>query len=135
MNPSGKKNRLKLERLGNANKLLEAIASCGRRFFENYHESDRHVARFGENDTGHLYFFESWHRQWHYVSRNGEWYWFHNGGTLRSFVQSLIEYIKTGETMSFSESYWTHWAYGDDIKTVIDCGVNLGVIETPRQIK
>lgn len=129
-----KKNRRKLERIQNANKFLESIASCGRRFFEHYHEVYRHVAKFRENDTGHLYFFESWHLQWHYVSRSGEWYWFHNGGTLRSLIESLIVYIKIGKALSFSEFYWNHWAYGDDMKTVIDCGVALGVIESPRQI-
>lgn len=135
MNSSNKKRRLKLERIHNANKFLESIASCGRRFFEHDHGIGfLEVAKFEENDTGHLYFFESWHRQWHYVSRGGEWCWFHNGGTLRSLIESLIEYIKTGEALSYGESYWKHWAYGDDMKTVIDCGVALGVIESPRQI-
>lgn len=135
MKSSNRKRRFKLDRIYNANKFLESIASCGRRFFEHFHgDGCREVAKFGKGASGHLYFFDSWHRQWHYVSLIGELHWFHDGGTLRSLIDALVDYVKTGKALSFSESYWKHWAYGNDMKTVIDCGVSLGVIESPRQI-
>ena len=134
MRAKHKERHIKRERILDVNQFLESIASCGQRFFRYDHEIGSDVARFGQKRNGHLYFFEPSKLQWYYVSRSTEWRWFRNGGTLRWMIQSLIGYIKTGESFTCSEAYWGHWGYGEDTKAVIDCGVGLGVIESPRQI-
>jgi hypothetical protein len=135
MEAKNKERYLKRERILNVNEFLELIASCGKRFFEYNHELGSNVARLGQKDNGHLYFFEPSKLQWYYVSRSTQWRWFRNGETLRWMIQSLIGYIKNGESFACSEAYWSHWGYGKDTKTVIDCGVAFGVIKSPRQIK
>lgn len=116
-------------RLDAANEFIKSIASHGRRFFEFMHEDGRQVAYFRRSQSGHIFFWNEWKRQWIYVSRYGAWKGFHHGGTLHSLVGQLVDYIRTGKQLRSGWFNGKHWGYGDEMVFVVDAGKRLGVIQ------
>ncbi len=88
----------RLERIEHANQLIKAISSYGRRFFYNgVHER---IAFFRLDDRGAIRFVDDYTARPIYVAYPGRWHGFSHGGTLKSIVQAIAQYIRTGEPMS-----------------------------------
>jgi len=117
-------------RIDAANEFIESIASHGRRFFEYVHHDGRQVAHFRRGEWGHIFFWNQSKRQWIYVSRYGAWKGFHHGGTLRSLVGQLVEYIRTGKQLRGAWFDGKHWGYGAEMAIVVQIGQRLGVIQS-----
>ncbi len=86
----------KAERLAEANRVLKIISKHGRRFF--YHK-DR-TSQFEVDARGMIWFRDSYSDKPIYTHYNGRWRYFSEGGTLRSLVIALRDYIRTGEPIS-----------------------------------
>ena len=116
------------DRVARCNVLLGVIGSTGRKFF-------RHgdvISHLERDSHGRIYFVDSYNKQRIYVScPNGEWPGFHNGGTLRQLVSSMVEFIKTGESPNWGLSFGRHWGYGDDMADVVQQAIELGFIREP----
>jgi hypothetical protein len=116
-----RKKREKLERLEKANKLIQVISSCGRKFFR--HKTS--ISYFELNKFNHLYFIDKWRgyklpcwrsrNNWRYQSH--AWCNFSEGGTLKDLIKDLSTYIIIGEDLpnhfhplpqwySQEENYW-----------------------------
>lgn len=116
------------DRVARCNVLLGVIGSTGRKFFR-HGEVISHLER---DSHGRIYFVDSYNKQRIYVScPNGEWPGFHNGGTLRALVSSMVEFIKTGESPNWGLSFGRHWGYGDDMADVVLHAIELGFIREP----
>ena len=125
--PTGKQ-----ERLARANKLIRTIASTGHRFFR--HKED--VSFFELGKRGHVFFVDSYTKKRIYVHlSNGRWRGFSNGGTLRSLVCALRDWITKGTNVPSSTfgpwpSWYCNgdlWGYGDDMGKVRECARRLGI--------
>jgi hypothetical protein len=89
----------KQDRLQYANKLIEIIGSHGRRFFWNK-ENDRY-ARL-ELRRGMVYFIDDYTDKavfTHKTAISSRWEGFSHGGTLRSLVEDMRDYITHGTTI------------------------------------
>ena len=119
------------QRVYRANRFMELIASCGRRFFEYKHPDGREVSYFTTSERGHIYLWTEWKRELMYVSRYGPYKGFHHGGTLHSLVGGIVEFIKTGSEY-FSEGFFDakHWAYpAEDMQRIVRHGQLIGLIK------
>jgi hypothetical protein len=112
-------------RLEKANQLLKVIASCGRRFFAH----QGRVSRFELDTGGRVWFVDAYNEARIYTHRtNGRWRGFSEGGTLRSLVIALRDYIQTGEPIpSGYLGPWPDWycagdpwGYGESMKLVAE---------------
>lgn len=124
----------KAERMKKANELLETIAAHGRKFF-NYPE--RHgVSRFDVDGRGRVWFVDGWTGKRIYLHYK---YWgkgFSEGGTLKSLVGALMQFIRDGELVSRSHfGPWPEWVcngdlwgYGDDMQAVRERAEHLGAV-------
>ncbi len=109
-------------RLDIANGLLETIATFGRRFFSH----DGRVARLELDHRGRVWFHDHYTGLRIYTHYAGRWRGFTSGGTMRSLIENLRDYIKRGERlhpMVFGP--WPDWfcggdlwGYGDDMEKV-----------------
>lgn len=105
----------KQERLQHANDLIQVIAAYGRRFF--FHGGvnvyDPHTkttvfvpaSRYArlELRTGHVWFIDDYSEKAVYVQKTGfgnSWKGFSHGGTLRSLVEDMRDYITSGTKIS-----------------------------------
>lgn len=119
----------KQDRAKKANELIETIASCGRRFFDQSW-CGRGICRFEIDQRGRLWFWDDLSETRIYL---GYKYWqkgFSHGGTLRDFVNALAWYIRTGEPIPDCHlSPWpkNYWGYGDDMEQVRTKAVELGI--------
>lgn len=86
------------ERVGEANALIKVISDYGRRFF--YNKERGSVSRFVTNARGQVFFVDHYTGKPIYVAKEGAWDGFTNGGTLKSLVQALANYIRTGHRLS-----------------------------------
>lgn len=84
----------KQDRLVHANRLIVAIASHGRRFF--YNEARDCYARIELDNRGRVWFVDAHSGKRVYTHHDGRWRGFTNGGTLRSLVERMRDYIATG---------------------------------------
>ncbi|MEW6212535.1 MAG: hypothetical protein AB1631_29690 [Acidobacteriota bacterium] len=124
----------KAERLANANKLIEVIATCGRRFFHH----DERVAKLEMDSRGRIWFIDSYSQKRIYTHyENGRWRGFTHGGSLRSLVITLRRYIVEGRTIAHHYTFgpWPKslaggnlWGYGDDMQKVRDAARELGIL-------
>lgn len=89
---------LKVERLAHVNDLIKTISDHGRRFF--YNERNNRVARMLMGPRGHLYFQDDYTGKAIYVAYQGHWRGFSHGGTLKSLVERLAAYVRTGDCLS-----------------------------------
>jgi len=124
---------VRLERLKLSNRSLEIIASHGRRFFST--QSDRptyggpeRISRFEIGRAGRLWFIDKYTEKPIYVAyRRGDWRGFSDGGTLRSLVCAMADWIG-GKRSDFPLEHlgpWPTWVcqgdlwgYGDDMHKV-----------------
>lgn len=87
----------KAERLVHVNALIKTISDHGRRFF--YNEKDDRVARMLIGAKGHLYFVDDYSCTLIYVAYQGRWKGFSHGGTLKSLVERLADYVRKGDRL------------------------------------
>jgi len=122
----------KEERLQRANDMLEAIASCGRRFF--HHEG--RVSRLERDPRGKIWFIDCWSEKriyTHYVFR---WRGFSQGGTMKDLVKALRDFVVHGKQLhprAFGP--WPDWycggdlwGYGGDMEKVRSAALRLGIV-------
>lgn len=124
-----KERALKIERGDKANALLTCIAMGGRHFF---HHEDR-IARFEVDERGRIWFRDAYTQRRVYVALNTRWRGFTNGGTLRTLVERLYEFIRTGKPQPLNLGPWPEtlgdlWGYGPYMVEVRDCAVALGLV-------
>lgn len=104
-------------RVKQANKVIELIASKGRRFF--YSEAHKRLSRFGLDKYGQIFYVDHYTGMKIYPFAEGYWPGFTSGQTLKAFIARLAQYVKTGEPM---EAHWfpieydaSQWAYGEEV--------------------
>lgn len=110
------------DRLKNANALLRAIANCGRGFFKH----KKRYARFVFNNQYRVFFEDDYTQKQIYTHRKGYWKGFSHGGTLKSLIEHLRDYIKDGKKLNprIFGPWPEHlcggdlWGYGEDMKQV-----------------
>ncbi|WP_446903034.1 hypothetical protein [Burkholderia sp. YIM B11467] len=84
----------KIERVEHANQLIQVIGAHGRRFFYNT-QHDRY-ARIEVDARGKIWFVDDYTQKRVYTHNKGRWRVFSHGGTLRSLVGRMRDYITTG---------------------------------------
>jgi hypothetical protein len=99
MNKTGK--QLRIEK---ANEVIRIIASHGRKFFS--HNSE--IGHFVANERGQLFFVDSYTKKPVYVQYRGDWIGFTEGGTLRTLVEMLRDYI-TGKREDIAMGCFGPW--------------------------
>jgi len=112
----------KQERVLQANKAIEIIASHGRKFFslaaEGRTVAENRISRFELHDNGRLWFIDKWSQKPIYVMwRRGQWRHFSEGGTLRDLVCALADWI-VGRKETLPMGYfgpWPEWVCGGDL--------------------
>lgn len=88
-------------RLQLVNDLIKIIGSHGRRFFY-YAEADRYSRM--ELRKGRIWWIDAYREDEVYLMRTGlgsRWRGFTNGGTLRSLVEDMRDYIRSGRPIPF----------------------------------
>jgi hypothetical protein len=104
----------KIERIRHANEVLDVISSHGRRFF--YSKTYDRVARFSLTDTGRIQFTDDYIGEPFEPKDGVRWKHFSHGGTMRALIESLTNYIRTGEPIA--NGYfgpWKEWIAGGDL--------------------
>lgn len=117
----------KLERVAHANDLIKAIGSHGRRFFWN--ECDQRFARLELDERGKVWFIDDYRGArvfTHQTNFTNHWKGFSHGGTLRSLVESMRDYIVHGTPIprwriATEQLYGDHdvWGYGAEASTAV----------------
>jgi hypothetical protein len=106
--------KTKYHRVDDANTVIRAIASHGRRFF--YSPDYDRYGRFMIDLTGSIRFIDDHTGSRVRIVKGGKWRGFHNGGTCRAIVEALAEYIRTGKTMSRGFfGPWPDWINDGDM--------------------
>jgi hypothetical protein len=121
----------KASRLENANEFIAVIASCGRKFFYD----QGFVSTFELSRTGRVFFIDYYSRKRIYTHTYYKaWDGFTSGGTLKSLVEALRDYITKGATMrasyfepDYGNGSGNPWGYWQDILTVRDAALRLGI--------
>jgi hypothetical protein len=104
-----------------ANKAVEIIASHGRKFFsleaEGRTVERNRISRFELSDNGRLWFVDKYSQKPIYVAyRRGHWRGFSEGGTLRSLVCSLADWINGKTEFPLDRlGPWPDWLCGGDL--------------------
>ena len=110
------------------------IASYGRRFFTH----QGRVSRFELDAGGRVWFVDAFAGARIYTHHtNGRWRGFSEGGTLRSLVIALRDYIQTGKPVPSGHlgpwpdwySAGDPWGYGDAMPLVTKAAVELNLIQ------
>lgn len=101
------------ERLGHANELIKAISQHGRRFFWN--EVAQRVARLELDERGKVWWVDDYRGTRVCTEKIGgyehRWMGFSHGGTLKSLVQMMRDYIKTGNRIPLGYIAMDCWGY------------------------
>ncbi|MCO5338565.1 hypothetical protein [Delftia tsuruhatensis] len=88
----------KAQRLGHANALIEVISRHGRRFFHNSESGA--IARLELDARGRLWWIDDYRASRVYTGKvmgyPHSWRGFSHGGTLRSLVEALRDYVLSG---------------------------------------
>lgn len=132
---------MKMNRVERTNELLRLISVSGRRFF--YHANSGRVSQFEIAENGRLYFRDKYSDRLLPCSHTKGKAWqryFSEGGTLKSLVEALANYIKTGKTIApLVFGPWSPttcngdlWGYGADMETVRQHALKLGIITPSR---
>lgn len=130
----------KTDRINNANKLIETIASCGRHFFSMTGKQEERPSHFEINGyNGRMYFYDKYTYEALPLSHTKSKRWqksFSEGGTLLYLVECLADYIRTGKPISASHFTWPEdfckgdlWGYGSDMVKVREAAKMLRIIE------
>ncbi|WP_315127020.1 hypothetical protein [Comamonas antarctica] len=112
----------KVERLEHANALIQAISRHGRRFF--YNRETGTVARLDLDSRGRVWWIDDYRGARVYVAHSGRWRGFSHGGTLRSLIQALHQYIQRSELLhpehiAPTMSYGDMWGYGTEAAAAV----------------
>jgi hypothetical protein len=108
----------KQERLHIANKIIELVSGVGRKFF--FHHG--RISRFELDARGRVWLIDGYTQKRIYVMyRSGSWRGFSEGGTLRSLICNLADFIAKGERIRNHFGPWPEtlcdgdlWGYGKD---------------------
>ena len=111
----------KAVRVAEVNQLIKTISDYGRRFF--YDKRADRVAHMAIAKTGHLYFVDDYSGKMIYIAYQGRWDGFSHGDTLKTLVERLADYVRTGRRLSmdwigperFDQS--NIWGYAEDEMT------------------
>lgn len=129
---------VKLERLAHANTLVKVISNSGRRFFWN--EKDQRLAKLELDDRGRVWWIDDYRGArvfTHQTSISSRWMGFSHGGTLRSLVEAMRDYIVHGKQIdgwriATPQLYGNGniWGYSDaDAKAVRTQAFELPIIK------
>ncbi|MDK9789774.1 hypothetical protein [Vibrio sp. D431a] len=99
----------KKERVEHANALLINFSSVGAKFF--LHNGG--ASQFEVDTHGKIWFLDKCSDRRVYVYREGRWKGFTEGGTLRTLIEALRDYIRTGEKISPRFVVPAFYSYGD----------------------
>lgn len=132
----------KAERLAAANQLLAVISKHGRRFFYNK-EFDR-VAHLKLSPRGRVLFVDDYtgvEIYTHKTTFTNKWRHFSHGGTLRSLIESLRDYIIHGTPLHRGyiapSRSWTDgdiWGYGPEAAAAVRAeAFELPIFPAPTQ--
>ena len=111
----------KQQRVEHCNQLIGIIASHGRQFFRC--KSTGNVASMEVDARGRVWFHDYYTRKriyTHETSFGNEWRGFTSGGTLRSLVEELRDYIRTGKPLARNRIGFTRndgsniWGYSQE---------------------
>lgn len=116
---------IKEQRAAHANELIDVIARHGRRFFHNQrHQRNARI----ELRNGRVYFIDDYSGKAIYTHRTtfeNRWRGFSHGGTLRSLIEQLRDYIMNGTLLSrwviapaYANSDGDIWGYGPAAEAV-----------------
>lgn len=100
----------KSQRLQIANEIIRMIGSCGRTFF-NYQDT----ISFFELIEGRLWFCDSYSKKQIYVAYRGKWRGFTNGGTMRSLIENLRDFITHRAPIKAYFGPWPDWICEGDL--------------------
>lgn len=125
-------NSTKQERIETVNKIIEAIASTGRRFF--YNKGNDFTAKIILK-KGRLFLIDDYTQQEIYLHMPDyrRWRNFSHGGTMQGLVRDFKDFIMTGEYSNHNNGYGglycPHWGYSkEEMKTIQDKAVELGYL-------
>lgn len=124
----------KRERLADVNKLIAVIASTGRKFFRR----GERVATLELSASGRVFYIDAYAGRRIYTHYRYEWRGFSEGGTLRSLVIALRDYVTKGTPVNPSTfGPWPSWncggdlwGYGADMCQVREAARELGIMGT-----
>ena len=129
--------QVRLQRCDAANEFIQAIASCGRRFFQD--RGAGHAGFLSMNPRGTIvWFHDDYTGQQINIAKEGDWAGFSHGGTLKGLLQSIGRHVLTGSLLRhgyfqpvMDNGFKNPWGYEEDILLVRDAGVRLGLICAP----
>lgn len=118
----------KVERLAHANTLIQAVSAHGRRFF--FHAPSGRVASLEMDGVGRVWFVDDYTGKRVYTHKThipSRWLGFSHGGTLRSLVEALRDYIVAGQqldawriaTPRLNENDGDIWGYGPEASAAL----------------
>ena len=106
----------RIERIKHVNDLIKVIGSHGRRFFYNT-MADR-FARMEMDAKGKLWWVDDYQGTRVCIEKMGgyetRWQGFSHGGTLKSLVQDMRDYVKRDEALSLWKIAPECWGYGEE---------------------
>lgn len=114
----------KQQRVEHANQLIQVIAAHGRKFF--YSKTAGRVARIEIDARGRVWFVDDYSERRIYTHTPHRWRGFTHGGTLRSLVEDMRDYIIRGERIrrwkiapAYSHSDGDIWGYGSEAAAAV----------------
>ncbi len=100
------------KRVDVANQMIRIISEHGRRFFRY---GDR-VSHFKLSHIGRVWYVDEWKGRHIYTHRGGRWRGFTGGGTLKSLVEALRDYIMGRADLPRNHlGPWREWVCGGDL--------------------
>jgi hypothetical protein len=127
------------DRIANANAVIRAIGSHGRRFF--YSSKYDRYGSFSIDDIGCLRYRDDYSGKAIKVVQGGKWRGFSHGGTCRAIVESLAHYIRTGDPINAGHfgpwpdwvCFGDLWGYGKDaMEEVRSAALSNPAVRTPK---
>ena len=121
---------LKMQRLEAANELITEMACCGRRFF--YSDKLDRIGQFEISPRGRIRFHDEYTDALidTYSHHLGAWRKFSHGGSLRSLVEYLRDYIRIGQKLPLQIIAPEYWGYDHaSSKRVQQKAIELGIIK------
>jgi hypothetical protein len=120
-----------IERLNKANEFIRVIATCGRQFFNH----DGFISFMELSQSKRVFFIDYYTKKSIYTHRkNVAWRGFTPGGTMKSLIEALRDFIKNGKTLRLSyfqddmgNGFRNPWGYGKDLEIVKDAAEKLGI--------
>ena len=117
----------KQDRLAAANKFLETIAGCGRKFFRHGY----FVSTLELSSSGKVFFIDYYTEKRINTHKEGHWNGFTSGGSLKMLIGALRDFVITGEKLNakYFDPEISPWGYGEDILKVKESAIALGIAE------